>query len=131
MINALSARYGRDLRSENLLNTKCGRGSNWASGYCGLEKDGASKFVEASLEAVRRESERCDFLLNFNLMHSLSGGTGSGCGSKMIERLREEFGGKKYMMTQSVAPFSGGELPLQHYNNLLCMSHLHEVFGIF
>ena len=33
---------------------------------------------------------------------------------------------KKYIFTQSIAPFSNGELPLQHYNNLLCMSHLHE-----
>ncbi len=30
------------------------------------------------------------------------------------------------MFTQSVAPFSLGELPLQHYNNLLCISHLNE-----
>lgn len=59
-------------------------------------------------------------------MHSLSGGTGSGCGSKLIEKLREEYGAKKYLFTQSVAPFSNGELPLQHYNNLLCLSHLHE-----
>lgn len=59
-------------------------------------------------------------------MHSLSGGTGSGCGSKLLEELRNEFGAKKYIFTQSVAPFSSGELPLQHYNNLLCLSHLHE-----
>ena len=59
-------------------------------------------------------------------MHSLSGGTGSGCGSKLIEMLRDEYGAKKYLFTQSVAPFSNGELPLQHYNNLLCLSHLHE-----
>lgn len=59
-------------------------------------------------------------------MHSLSGGTGSGCGSKLLEQLRDEFGAKKYIFTQSVAPFSSGELPLQHYNNLLCLSHLHE-----
>ena len=59
-------------------------------------------------------------------MHSLSGGTGSGTGSKLIEELRNEFGAKKYLFTQSVAPFHAGELPLQHYNNLLCISHLHE-----
>jgi hypothetical protein len=70
--------------------------------------------------------ERCDFLLNFNIQHSLSGGTGSGCGSKLIERLRDEFGYKKYIFTQSVAPFRDGELPLQHYNNLLALSHLNE-----
>jgi hypothetical protein len=43
-----------------------------------------------------------------------------------LEQLRDEYGYKKYIFTQSVAPFKSGELPLQHYNNLLCLSHLHE-----
>ncbi len=51
---------------------------------------------------------------------------GSGCGSKLIEQLRDEYGYKKYIFTQSVAPFKDGELPVQHYNNLLCLSHLQE-----
>ena len=126
VINNLLAEHHSHLRAENLINTKCGRGSNWASGYSGLKKDGALKIIEQSMEAIRREAERCDILLNFNVMHSLSGGTGSGCGSRLIENLREEYGYKKYIFTQSVAPFKDGELPLQHYNNLLCMSHLHE-----
>lgn len=126
VINSLLSEHKSSLRSENVINTKCGRGSNWASGYTGLAKDGSLKIIELSLEAIRRESERCDFLLNFVMMHSLSGGTGSGCGSKLIEQLRDEYGWKKLIFTQSVAPFRDGELPLQHYNNLLCLSHLHE-----
>jgi hypothetical protein len=43
-----------------------------------------------------------------------------------LEQLRDEYGYKKLIFTQSVAPFKSGELPLQHYNNLLCLSHLHE-----
>ncbi len=131
VISTLATRHAANLRSENLLNTRCGRGSNWASGYAGLEKDGAGGFMEDCIDAVRKESERCDFVLGFNLMHSLSGGTGSGCGSKAMERLREEFGCKKYLFSQSVAPFASGELPLQHYNNLLCLAHLQEVGGLF
>jgi hypothetical protein len=111
---------------ENMINTKCGRGSNWSSGYSGLPKDGASQLMDLSLEAIRREAERCDFLLTFNMMHSLSGGTGSGCTSRLIESLRDEYGSKVFICTQSVAPFKSGELPLQHYNNLLCLSHLNE-----
>ena len=126
VIQGLHAEHHAHLRAENLINTKCGRGSNWASGYSGLRKDGALKIIEQSLEAIRREAERCDLLLNFNVMHSLSGGTGSGCGSRLIEQLRDTYGYKKYIFTQSVAPFRDGELPLQHYNNLLCLSHLHE-----
>ena len=126
VIRNLFNEHSQYLRRENVMNTKCGRGSNWASGYSGLNKDGALKIIEQSLESVRKEAERCDFLVNLCLMHSLSGGTGSGCGSRLIEELRNEFGWKKLIFTQSVAPFRDGELPLQHYNNLLCLSHLHE-----
>jgi hypothetical protein len=127
VINNLINDHRDSLRVEtNIINTKCGRGSNWASGYAGLKKDGALKIIEKSIDSIRSEMERCDFLLNFNIQHSLSGGTGSGCGSRLIERLRDEFGYKKYIFTQSVAPFRDGELPLQHYNNLLCLSHLNE-----
>jgi hypothetical protein len=76
VISALYEEHRQSLRMENAINTKCGRGSNWASGYTGLEKDGAMRIIEESLEAIRTEAERCDFLLNFNLLHSLSGGTG-------------------------------------------------------
>ncbi|RNA04724.1 tubulin delta chain-like [Brachionus plicatilis] len=126
VIKNLLTEHSQCLRRENVLNTKCGRGSNWASGYSGLSNDGALKIIEQSLESVRKEAERCDFLLYLCMMHSLSGGTGSGCGSRLIEELRNEFGWKKLIFTQSVAPFRDGELPLQHYNNLLCLSHLHE-----
>lgn len=44
----------------------------------------------------------------------------------IVEKIRDEYGSKKYMQTQSIAPFSQGEMPLQHYNNLLCLSYLQE-----
>lgn len=127
VLNTLKTNHGSRLRSDNVIATRCGRGSNWACGYTGLAKDGgSSKLIDKTIDAIRAESERCDFLLNFVLMHSLSGGTGSGASSKLVEQLREHFGAKKYILTQSVAPFKDGEIPLQHYNNLLCLSHLHE-----
>ena len=126
VISGLLSEHREKIRPENLVNAKCGRGSNWAAGYAGLDKESSLKIIDRCMESVRREAERSDFLLNFNLMHSLSGGTGSGCTSRLIEHLREEYGYKKYMFMQSVAPFRHGELPLQHYNNLLCLSLLHE-----
>lgn len=58
VINSLLTKHNRELRTENLLNTKCGRGSNWASGYTGLEKDGDSNFIKSSLEAIRQENNK-------------------------------------------------------------------------
>ena len=52
VINQLLTQHGNHLRQENVLNTKCGRGSNWAAGYGG-RRDGALKIIEATLEATR------------------------------------------------------------------------------
>ena len=68
VINSLLGKHGAKLRHENIINTRCGRGSNWASGYSGLEKDNATKLINSSLDSIRREIERCDFLLSFNMV---------------------------------------------------------------
>ncbi len=68
VINSLLDKHGAKLRHENIINTRCGRGSNWASGYSGLEKDNATKLINSSLDSIRREIERCDFLLSFYMV---------------------------------------------------------------
>jgi len=126
VLNSLNQSHGKRIRKDNHANTKCGRGSNFASGYTGLSSDNKLNLVSETLESLRKEAEKCDFLLSINMLHSLSGGTGSGLGSKLVESIRDTYSSKKYIFTCSVAPFRDGELPLQHYNNLLCLSHLHE-----
>ena len=46
-----------------------------------------------------------------------------GVGSAVIEQLREDYP-FSYILSVSVAPFSHGETPLQHYNSLLCLHRL-------
>ena len=131
VVGQLMRDHGDVLRADNVLSARSGRGNNWAYGYHTSGAGGGggndnSHLLEQSMEAVRRESERCDFLLHLNVMHSLSGGTGSGCTSRLVERLRDTYGWKKSLVAESVAPFSAGELPLQHYNAALCLAHIHE-----
>ena len=57
------------------------------------------------------------------MMHSLSGGTGSGLGSRLIEALRDEYG-LGHLMSCAFAPHTSGESPLQHYNSLLTLATL-------
>jgi tubulin gamma len=49
---------------------------------------GATK--EALLDIFQREAENADALEGFILSHSISGGTGSGLGSFVLEMLRDE-----------------------------------------
>jgi tubulin beta len=47
------------------------------------------------LDVVRKEAESCDCLQGFQLTHSLGGGTGSGMGTLLISKIREEYPDRK------------------------------------
>jgi tubulin gamma len=58
------------------------------------------------------------------LTHSIAGGTGSGLGSFLLERLSDAFP-KKIIQTYSVFP-GDGDVVVQPYNNLLAARRLIE-----
>ncbi|CAJ0926471.1 unnamed protein product, partial [Mesorhabditis belari] len=45
----------------------------------------------AVMDVIRKEAEGCDCLQGFQLTHSLGGGTGSGMGTLLISKIREEY----------------------------------------
>ena len=58
------------------------------------------------------------------LMHSIAGGTGSGFGSYVLERLNDKFP-KKLIQTYSVFPNAQeGDVVVQPYNSLLTLKRL-------
>ena len=59
--------------------------------------------VENVLEVVRKEAENCDSLQGFQLTHSLGGGTGSGLGTLLLSKIREQYP-DRMMCTFSVVP---------------------------
>lgn len=63
----------------------------------------------------------------FTLCHSIAGGTGSGMGSFLLERLNDHFP-KKLIQTYSVFPnqneSSGSDVVVQPYNSLLTLKRL-------
>ena len=64
------------------------------------------------------------FLQGFMLMHSIAGGTGSGLGSFLLERLNDKFP-KKLVQTYSVFPNAQeGDVVVQPYNALLTLKRL-------
>lgn len=76
-----------------------GAGNNWAKGHY---TEGA-ELVDNVIDVVRKEVEECDCLQGFQLKHSLGGGTGSGMGTLLISRIREEYP-DRIMNTFSVMP---------------------------
>jgi len=96
-----------------------GAGNNWGLGY----KMCSGKFLDASLDCVRRELECSDYPNCLMVLHSLGGGTGSGQGTRMTEALADSF--SDVMRTNLVvAPYHFGEVIVQHYNAILCLSKI-------
>jgi len=91
--------YGNLFRPDNYVFGQSGAGNNWAKGHY---TEGA-ELVDSVLDVVRREAESCDCLQGFQLTHSLGGGTGSGMGTLLISKIREEYP-DRIMNTFSVVP---------------------------
>jgi len=82
-----SGPYGQLFRPDNFVYAQSGAGNNWAKGHY---TEGA-EIIENVLDVVRKEAENCDLLQGFQVCHSLGGGTGSGMGTLLISKIREEF----------------------------------------
>jgi tubulin gamma len=97
-----------------------GAGNNWASGYSQGER-----FHDILMDMVDREADNSDSLEGFVLSHSIAGGTGSGMGSYILEKLNDHFP-KKLIQTYSVFPNwdNQSDVVVQPYNSLLTMKRL-------
>ncbi|XP_041983774.1 tubulin beta chain-like isoform X1 [Aricia agestis] len=114
--------YGQLFRPDNFVFGQSGAGNNWAKGHY---TEGA-ELVDAVLDVIRKESEGCDCLQGFQLTHSLGGGTGSGMGTLLLSKIREEFP-DRIMTTFSVVPSPKvSEVVLEPYNATLSMHQLVE-----
>lgn len=113
---------GKLFNPENIFLCKDGGGAGniWAKGYsCGR------KIEESLFEIIEREVEGSDSLEGFILCHSIAGGTGSGLGSYMLEKLSERFP-KKLIQTYSVFPNeeNSSDVVVQPYNSMLALKRL-------
>lgn len=101
---------------ENFFMGADGAGNNWAAGYhAGEERN------EELMDMIDREADGSDSLEGFVLTHSIAGGTGSGLGSFLLERLNDRFP-KKIVQTYSVFPYK--DVVVQPYNSVLTMKRL-------
>ena len=113
------------LRPGCVIIERCGRGNNWAMGYYKCRLSHKDDIFERALEELRKECERGDRHKVTLMIHSLSGGTGSGVTSRLSEMIKDEIPSRP-LITCSVAPFEMGDTPLQHYNTLLTLHKLNE-----
>ena len=98
-----------------------GAGNNWALGY----SMASGEFLEMSMDCIRRQLEQCDDHTTLVFLHSLAGGTGSGLGTHITEAAADIFA-DCFRSNIVIAPHHFGEVVVQHYNALLCLSKIHN-----
>ena len=82
--------------------------------------------IDSVLDVVRKEAESCDCVQGFQLTHSLGGGTGSGMGTLLISKIREEYP-DRIMNTFSVVPSPKvSDTVVEPYNATLSVHQLVE-----
>jgi len=117
-----SSTYGKIFRPSNFVFGQSGAGNNWAKGHY---TEGA-ELIDNVLDVVRKEAEACDALQGFQITHSLGGGTGSGMGTLLISKIREEFP-DRIMSTYSVFPSPKvSDTVVEPYNATLSIHQLVE-----
>ncbi|KAK5986338.1 Tubulin beta chain, partial [Trichostrongylus colubriformis] len=122
MDSVRSGPFGALFRPDNFVFGQSGAGNNWAKGHY---TEGA-ELVDSVLDVVRKEAEGCDCLQGFQLTHSLGGGTGSGMGTLLIAKIREEYP-DRIMSSFSVVPSPKvSDTVVEPYNATLSVHQLVE-----
>nr|AIL82370.1 beta-tubulin 1 [Dientamoeba fragilis] len=117
-----SGTFGNLFRPDNFVNSQSGAGNNWAKGYY----TEGQELAESILDVVRKEVESCEALQGFQLVHSLGGGTGSGLGTLLLNKLREEYP-ERILSTYSIVPSPKvSDTVVEPYNCTLSFHHLVE-----
>lgn len=107
---------------DNFVCSQSGAGNNWAKGHY---TEGAD-IIENVLDVVRKETESCEVLQGFQVSHSLGGGTGSGMGTLLVSKIREEYP-DRMLCTYSVMPSPKvSDTVVEPYNCTLSVHQLVE-----
>jgi len=82
--------YKKLFHPEQLISGKEDAANNYARGHYTVGKE----LIDSSLEKIRKLADQCEGLQGFLVFHSVGGGTGSGFGSLLLERLSVDYGKK-------------------------------------
>ncbi|CUI14870.1 epsilon tubulin, putative [Bodo saltans] len=98
-----------------------GAGNNWAVGNI----EYGERYLEVISNSVQTMVERCDSIQTFLVMHSLSGGTGSGLGTRVVGMLKDEFP-HVFRFCPVVMPSETDNVVTSPYNSCFALKELIE-----
>jgi len=118
-----NSEYKKLFNPANLLSGSEDAANNFARGHYTVGKD----IIEDVTDRLRKLTEACDSLQGFMLFNSVGGGTGSGLGSLVMERLSADHGKKKCKFGFAVYPSpTTATSVVEPYNSVLSTHALLE-----
>jgi tubulin alpha len=114
--------YRQLFHPEQLISGKEDAANNFARGHYTIGKE----IVDLALDRIRKLADMCTGLQGFMVYHAVGGGTGSGLGSLLLERLSVDYGKKaKLSMCVFPSPQVSGAV-VEPYNSVLSCHGLLE-----
>ena len=114
--------YRELFHPEQLITGKEDAANNYARGHYTVGKE----LVDVTLDRIRKLADQCSGLQGFLVFHSVGGGTGSGFGSLLLERLSVDYG-KKSKLDFCVYPSPAiSSSVVEPYNSVLSTHSLLE-----
>lgn len=111
---------GKLFNPDSFVMGQCGAGNNWARGRY---TEGA-EIIDSVLNETRRQVEKCDCLQGFQMTHSIGGGSGSGLGTLLLQKLKEEYQ-ERIVNTFTVIPSAKvSEAVVEAYNAILSLNEM-------
>jgi len=115
--------YKKLYHPENLISGTEDAANNFARGHYTVGKE----ILEKTVDRIRKLTDNCDSLQGFMIFSSVGGGTGSGLGSLIMERLSSDYGSKKCKLGFSVYPSpTTSTSVVEPYNSVLATHSLIE-----
>jgi len=94
-----SGEYKDLYHPDQLINSKEDAANNFARGHYTVGKE----LIDLAMDKIRKITDNCVSLQGFMIFNSVGGGTGSGLGSLLLERLSVDYG-KKSKLAYTVYP---------------------------
>eukprot|EP01080_Neovahlkampfia_damariscottae_P010727 gene10727-3347_t len=114
--------YGKLFHPNQLISGKEDAANNFARGHYTTGKEE----IEKILDSTRKLVESCSSLQGFMMFNSVGGGTGSGLGSLILEKLTEEYGKKSKIGFQIFPSPQISTSLVESYNAVLASHSLLE-----
>ncbi|XP_048579207.1 tubulin beta chain isoform X2 [Nematostella vectensis] len=114
---------GNMFRPDNFVNSQSGAANNWAKGHY---SEGA-ELIDNIFDVLRKEAENCDCMQGVQLIQALGGGTGSGLGTLILSKIREEYPDRILSAFSVVPSPKVSETVVEPYNATLSVHQLVEV----